>query len=154
MWYKVDWDRLILLLLPTFLRQPKLFAFVKALLSPVASLHYDWKLMREANLQKLSYNGQKCYLRKALNDYCDNDLRRIYIGATDNIPPAYIYTQDENQDVYLGTMFIDTDFNYAGTTVDFLVFVPAEFLETKINELNYLLEFYTLAGKKYEILPI
>ena len=51
-------------------------------------------------------------------------------------------------------MYIDAAFNYAGTTVDFLVFVPADFSEAKINEVNAHLEFYTLAGKKYEILPI
>lgn len=154
MWYKVDWDKLILLMLPMTLRKAALFGYLKALLSPVASLHYNWKLMREANLNKLSYNGQRCYLRKALNDKCDPELRRIYIGETDNTAPAYIYTEDENQDVYLGTMYIDSDFNYSTGVVDFLVFVPQEVLNIKVNELTAILDFYTLAGKKYEIIGI
>lgn len=154
MWFKVDWDKLVLLLLPTFLRKPKLFAYVKALVSPIESLHYRWKQMREANLKKLSYNGQKCYLRGALNDYCDPELRRIYINNTENLSPDYIYTQDENLDVYLGTMYIDNEFNYSTTTVDFLVFVPWNVLNDKINEITALLEFYTLAGKSYQIIGI
>lgn len=154
MWYKIDWDRLILLLLPTFLRKPVLFGYVKALVSPIASLHYKWEQMRTANLLKLSYNGQRCYLRKALNDKFDPDLRRIFIDGTLDFDQDYIYTPAENLDVYLGTMFLETEFNYAGTTVDFLVFVPQLVLDLKINEIIAMLEFYKLAGKQYQIISI
>ena len=154
MWYKIDWDRLILLLLPTFLRKPVLFGYIRALISPIASLHYKWQQMRTANLLKLSYNGQRCYLRKALNDKFDPELRRIFIDGTLDIEQDYIYTQAENLDVYLGTMFLETEFNYAGTTVDFLVFVPQLVLDLKINEIIATLEFYKLAGKQYQIISI
>ena len=154
MWYKVDWDRLILLLLPTFLRKPVLFGFIRSLISPIASLHYKWDLQRSANLIKLSYNGQRCYLRKALNDYCDLDLRRIYIEGTIGTEQDFIYTSAENLDVYLGVMYLETDFNYAGTTVDFLVFVPQAVLDLKENEIIALLDFYKLAGKQYQIIAL
>ena len=110
--------------------------------------------MRTANLLKLSYNGQRCYLRKALNDKFDPELRRIFIDGTLDIEQDYIYTQAENLDVYLGTMFLETEFNYAGTTVDFLVFVPQLVLDLKINEIIATLEFYKLAGKQYQIISI
>ena len=154
MWYKVDWDRLILLLLPTFLRKPVLFGFIRSLISPIASLHYKWDLQRSANLIKLSYNGQRCYLRKALNDYCDPDLSRIYIKGTIGTEQDFIYTSAENLDVYLGVMYLETDFNYAGTTVDFLVFVPQAVLDLKENEIIALLDFYKLAGKQYQIIAL
>ena len=154
MWYKIDWDRLILLLLPTFLRNPVLFGYIRALISPIASLHYKWEQMRTANLLKLSYNGQRCYLRKALNDKFDPDVRRIFIDGTLDFDQDYIYTPAENLDVYLGTMFLETEFNYAGTTVDFLVFVPQLVLDLKINEIIATLEFYKLAGKQYQIISI
>lgn len=152
MWYKVDWDKLVLLLLPSMLRKPILFSYLKALLSPVASLHYNWKLMREANLNKLSYNGQRCYLRKALNDIADNELRRIYINEVPLLDESYIYQPEENLDFYLGTMWLDLDYSEQGETVDFIVYVPAEVLQNKINEINAVLEFYVLAGKTYKIL--
>ena len=152
MWYKIDFDKLVLLLLPTFLRKPKLFGYLKALVSPVASLHYSWSRMREDNLKKLSYNGQRCYLRGVLNDRYDNDERRISIENTGNKTQDYIYTEAENLPVYLGTMFIEPEFNYAGTTVDFLVNVPAEIMNAKLNEIVSTLEFYVLAGKKYQII--
>lgn len=154
MWYKVDFDKLILLLLPTFLRKALLFGYLKALINPIASLHYRWSKMREDNLKKLSYNSQRCYLRGALNDYFDPVLRRIDFEDTLNLQPDYIYTQAENLDVYLGTMYLEQDFNYAGSTVDFLVNVPRDIFNAKLNEIVATLNFYVLAGKQYQIISI
>ncbi|GIZ10293.1 hypothetical protein [Flavobacterium sp. UMI-01] len=152
MWHKVDYDKLVLLLLPTFMRQSKLFGYLKALVSPIASLHYQWSRLRDDNLKKLSYNSQKCYLRGALNDRYDTNLRRISIETTGNKAQDYIYTPAENLPVFLGTMWIEPEFNYVGTTVDFLVYVPADVMNTKLNEIMATLEFYVLAGKKYQII--
>jgi hypothetical protein len=154
MWYKIDFDRLILLLLPTFLRKPVLFAYVKALMSPIASLHYKWEQMRSENLKTLSYNSQRCYLRGALNDRYDPDLRRITIDGTLNIEQDYIYTQAENLDVYLGVMYLEAEFNYTNSKVDYLVNVPRELMNTKLNEIVATIEFYNLAGKQYQIISI
>ena len=151
MWYKIDWDRLILLLLPTFLRKPVLFGFIKALTAPVAELHYKWLQDRVNTLTRLSYNGQRCYLRKALNDECDSGLRRITISGTAQVDQDYLFTDAENLDVYLGTMFLESEFNYAGTTVDFIVRVPQDLKLLNENKIIALLDFYKLAGKQYQI---
>lgn len=153
MWYKVDWDRLILLLLPTFLRKPILFGYLRAMISPVSNLHYTWSRMREENLKKLSYNGQRCYLRKALNDKCDNTLRRIYIQDVPELSAVHIYTPEENLDLYLDTIFLDLDYTEGGENVDFIVYVPSDVMN-KINEINAILELYVLAGKQYKIIAI
>lgn len=154
MWYKVDWDRLILLLLPTFLRKPILFGYIKALVSPIASLHYRWKQMRAANLKKLSYNSQKCYLRKALNDYYDPELRRIYTAKVPVLEENYLYQPEENLDFYLDTMYLDLDYSEQGETVNFVVYVPGEILTKKTNEIIATLELYALASKTYKLLTI
>lgn len=158
MWYKVDFDKLILLLLPTFLRKPKMFGYLKALVSPLAgsreSVYERWSQMREQNIKKLSYNSQRCYLRGVLNDRYDPDERRITIGNTSNVTQDYIYTPAENLPVFLGTMWLEQDFNYTGTTVDFLVNVPRDVLLTKENEIVATIEFYVLAGKSYQIIEI
>lgn len=154
MWYKVDFDRLVLLLLPTFLRKPVLFGYVRALIAPIAGLHYKWSRMRDDNLTKLSYNSQRCYLRKALNDKYDPDLRRITIEGTLGVDQDYIYTQAENLDVFLGVMYLEQDFNYMIGAVDFLVNVPAAILNEKINEITALVDFYKLAGKSYQLVSI
>ena len=154
MWYKVDFDKLILLLLPTFLRKPVLFGYVRALITPIASLHYKWSRIRDENLTKLSYNGQRCYLRKALNDKYDPELRRITIDGTLDTTQDYIYTPAENLDVYLGIMYLQQDFNYSNSIVDFLVNVPGQLLNDKINEITATINFYKLAGKSYKLLAI
>jgi len=154
MWYKVDFDKLILLLLPTFLRKPILFGYVRALITPIASLHYKWSRTRDENLIKLSYNSQRCYLRKALNDKYDPELRRITIDGTLDTTQDYIYTPAENLDVYLGVMYLAQDFNYSNSIVDFLVNVPGQLLNDKINEITATINFYKLAGKSYKLLAI
>ena len=152
MWYNVNWDRLTLLLLPTFLRKPVLFGYIKALISPIAHLHDEWQLEREENLKILSYNSQKCSLRKALNDKSDNDSRRIYL---DKVPPTqnvYIYTKNEYLDLYLDTIYIDLDYTAGGETVNGVVYVPLEFKDTnKMHEITATLEFYKLATISYKI---
>lgn len=153
MWNRVNWDRLVLLLLPTFLRKPVLFGYLRALVSPIADLHYRWSRMRDDNLKKLSYNGQRCYLRKALNDKCDPGERRIYIDEIPQLDENYIYQPEENLDYYLDTMYLDLDYSVGGETVDFVVYVPTE-LMNKINEITAILEFYKLAGKLYKIIAI
>lgn len=154
MWYKVDFDRLVLLLLPTFLRKLVLFGYIRALITPIASLHYKWSRMRDENLTKLSYNSQRCYLRKALNDKYDLELRRITIDGILGTAQDYIYTPAENLDVYLGIMYLEEDFNYSNSTVDFLVNVPGQLLNDKINEITATINFYKLAGKSYKLLAI
>ena len=154
MWYKVDFDRLVLLLLPTFLRKPVLFGYVRALITPIASLHYKWSRMRDDNLVKMSYNSQRCYLRAALNDKYDTDLRRIAIEGTLSVDRDYIYTPAENSPVYLGVLYLEQDFNYSNSAVDFLVNVPRDIMNAKLNEIVATLDFYKLAGKQYQIISI
>lgn len=158
MWYNIDFNRLALLLLPTFLRKPKLFGFVNALVKPVADLHYMWLWgVRDINIKKLSYSGQRCYLRKALNDRADPVLRRIYIA---NVPPLdenFLYQPSENLDFYLDTMYLDLDYTEQGEQVDFIVYIPNWDVMTYnlyINQIIAILEFYTLAGKTYKIISI
>lgn len=158
MWYKIDFDKLILLLLPTFLRKPVLFGYLKALVSPLAgsteSVYERWFQLRDDNLKILKYNSQGCYLRGALNDNFDSELRRITIGDTAQLDQDYLYTKAENLEVYLGTMFLESDFNYVSGAVDFLVNVPAAILDEKINEITALVDFYKLAGKSYQLVSI
>lgn len=163
MWSKVDYDKLILLLLPTFLRKPVLFGYLKALVSPLAgsneSIYERWSQMRDDNLKILKYNSQRCYLRGALNDKYDPDPvtgRRITISSTSNKVQDYIYTPPiENTPVYLGTMFIESAFNYAGTTVDFIVNVPQDIIaKKKQSAIEATIEFYVLAGKSYQIVAV
>lgn len=154
MWYKIDWNKLVLLLLPTFLRQKTIVAYMQALVQPVATLHYNWLRKREDHWYKLNHTGQVCYLKKVLNDALDPDERRIYIADGNAFPRKYIYTRAENKPIFLGKMHIYQHQEYTNTGADFVVFVPTAIEANEPHRLKYLIEFYKLASKRYQIRTI
>ncbi len=154
MWYNINYSKLAILLLPTFLRKPKMSAFVQALLFPIERLHYQWKLKREADWYKINHTGQVCKFRKALNDTLDPQERRIYFEEGNSFPRKYIYTRAENKPVYLGKMFIYRNAEYVGTGADFIVFIPADIIATQFYKIESIIKFYKLASKRYQIRPI
>lgn len=155
MWYNINFDKLAILLLPTFLRKPTLVAYVQALLQPIDDLHYAWLQKRnEVDFYKLQHTGQVCRLRKVLNDQLDNTQRRIRIGNGNAFKRSHIFTDAENKPKFLGTFFIRSKNEYENTGVDFVVFVPQSIIDQEPFKLDYLIKFYKLAGKRYIIINI
>lgn len=153
MWYNVNWKRLALLLLPTFLRKPTITAFLNVALSPVERLHYQWQQYRNANLYNLAHNSQKCYLQAALNDEFDLQLRRIRIAEGNGFKRQYIYTDGEMKPKYLGQIFLYDDGDYEDTGVDFIVLVPSSLVYNNYK-MEALVDFYRLASKRYKIVKV
>jgi hypothetical protein len=151
MWYKVDYQKLALLALPTFLQKPILVGYLQALIGPIANMYDKWRWFRDDNLYRVSHTGQVCHLRKVLNDKLDPSLRRIYIGDGQRYKRKYLYTTGENKPVFLGTMYLREAGDYADTGVDFNVYVPQSIIESSIYELKSLIDYYKLGGKKYKI---
>jgi len=151
MWYKVNFNILAVQLLPTFLRKPKRMALVKCLVKPLMQVYDVWLLYRESNLYKLQHNGQRCFFRKALNDNLDPELRRIYIGELEGSPTSYIYTPTERNPQYLGTKYLLRSVDTLDNAVDFTVFVPEEVYEVDKFKLEYLINFYKPASKRFNI---
>lgn len=155
MWYNVDFNKLGILLLPTFLRKPILVGYLQSLLVPLTTIHDLWKAKRvDIDWYKLNHTGQVCRLRKVLNDRLDVSERRIYIGDGNSFPRKYIYTHDETKPTFIGKMFIYRNSEYVNTGVDFVVYAPQTIINMRWNELNALIQFYKLAGQRYQILPI
>ena len=148
--YNLNIDKLLVLLTPTFLRKPKLVAWLRTLAMPLNKLLDDFKVHRERDLYNLTHNSQVCYLRKALNDEFDTQLRRIKIeDGTRNIR-RYIYQRNVNRPLYLGRMFLYLRGNYIDGGVDFVVVLPRG-LEYDKYRLEALVNFYKLAGKRWTI---
>lgn len=154
------WDNIIILkfaysLVPTFLRKPVLSAFVKAVSNPISAIYYDWYNKRQEHLYILDHNYQVCYMRGALNDKFDHDLRRIYIDGTGgDAGKTYIYTPGENQPRFLGGFYIHQSLEFAGTGADFIVYVPTEIMATQYYEVHAQIKLYKLGGKRYLIIEI
>jgi hypothetical protein len=148
--YNFNIDKLLVLLTPTFLRKRKLVAWLRTLAMPLNKLLDDFKVHRERDLYNLTHNSQVCYLRKALNDEFDPQLKRIKIeDGTRNIR-RYIYQRNINRPLYLGRMFLYLRGNYIDGGVDFVVVLPRG-LEYDKYKLEALVNFYKLAGKRWTI---
>lgn len=163
MYYNIDFDKLVGLLLPTSLRKRKMFSWLGVLLTPLKRIHYDFLQKRNeknGDLYRLQHNGQVCYLRKVLNDNFDPEKRRIKIIDGNQFKRKYIYTEGEQKPVFLGKIFLRERSDYADTGVDFLVELPKEvwlYHRTQQNGTEHFytieafIDFYKLAGKRYKI---
>lgn len=154
MWFRVDFLKLGLELLPTFLRKSVIMAYVRVCVAPIAAVYDDWLAMRFDNLYIIEHTGQVCSLRKSLNDKFDPQLRRIYIGNGNLFDAEFIHTPAESKPEYLGTLFIFSRDETSDTGVDFNVFVPAEIASTQLYELRAHVDFYKEGVKRYTILDL
>ena len=154
MWYNVKFDKLWQLLTPTFLRKQLTTAFINTALRPLKTIYDNWLKARNETLYKLAHNGQVCYLKKALNDRFDLELRRIYIGNGNSYLRKYIYTNAEQKPEYLGKMFLYSRTDYSDTGVDFIVFVPTSIVDSQKFELEAFINFYKEGVKRYKIVRI
>ena len=70
--FKVNFDKWILSVLPSFLRRSLLFAILRAMCAPIKAyktgLYPRFLAARDEHLYRLAHTGQVCYLRAALND--------------------------------------------------------------------------------------
>lgn len=157
MWFKIDWNILVLDNLPTMLRKPVLSMFAQILLKPLGSLYYKWANWRDENIYKLEHTGQVCSLEGSLNDKFDPIQRRIYITDGQLYDTYYVYTESEQQDRFIHTesenhtVYIRTESETADTGLDFIVFVPDTIYTTQIDALHAHVRFYKAGGRRYNI---
>ena len=79
--YNVDYKRLEMHLLPTFLRQPCIFGLLRAALVPLEQLHVAFMAKRAGHIYRLTHNGQVCYLTALLNDNFPSKIARFSITS-------------------------------------------------------------------------
>jgi hypothetical protein len=133
--FRVDFEHLVRLLLPTLLRKPRLVNWLWALLSPLLDLYATFLTYRETTLRELSYNGQTLVLQECLNDSFDPYLsqRRIRIVNVDvELQPDYDNFRSEQQAQEQYMVFVQECPPWAydrhqveyDTQLDFLVWAP------------------------------
>nr|DAV31856.1 MAG TPA: hypothetical protein [Caudoviricetes sp.] len=157
MWYKIDIYKLGQHLLPSTLRQKKMFAFLSVLILPFAYLISVFLQFRGQSLNKLNTNGQVIYIEKVLNDRFFMENREIYI--TDVNTNDFLYMRSEtNTSIYLymrrevaNKRFLkqrgEEDYGNENTG-NFIVNVPSLLSEYE-SEIRNLVEFYKPAGRSY-----
>lgn len=150
MWFNVNWKKLAILLTPTFLRSNLMIAWLELLMEGINDIHYQWLQFRKSNIYILAHNSQVCYLRAALNDSFDYDLRRIIIIDGNKYKKKYIYTRGEQKPKFIGILFIHSRDDYEDTGIDFIVQVPSNLVYNE-DQMKALINFYKLASKRYKI---
>ena len=144
--------------IPEILRQTRLLAFVRALLSALQTVQASVEAFIASKKYQLTFNGQVIYLEHRLNDGFDNTQRRIYItdAQPSNVQPTIVTNRNEGQptlivrnitegvvtSVFYNTVELQTRF-------DFIVFVPTSVLNNNQNDLRALVNFYKIGGKNW-----
>lgn len=167
--FNINFRRLAVWYLPTFLRTPIMKAFVLMLIYPLELMYIEMMKGRKRNLIKMNHNYQKFSLQKRLNDTFDAVQRRIRIIKAVQYEGIYLYTEAEIDPTSPGH-YIDSISNkmkwlkgdekpiYLRTNAelysdyDFIVEIP----NTGINQIQLKaeIEFFILQSKNYQIVII
>jgi hypothetical protein len=157
--FEINYKKLVLLLLPTFLRRDVMLAFLRAMTAPVASRYDLFIGNRKNNLYRLRMNGQICYLRRVLNDAFPeaHGAIRIRDGVMIGL---WRYAWDKDYDPYMkylliadeGTVFFDKSATLQSVN-NFIVSVPRALHNVNNDaKLRSLLNAYKLLSKSYTII--
>ncbi|WP_165026839.1 hypothetical protein [Dysgonomonas sp. ZJ279] len=158
-YFSVNYQKLVVLLTPTFLRSPLILAFLSALVAPIDYLYSSFMRFRDANLYHLDITPQVCFMEKVLNDRFDRSERRIFISDGERFDQMYLYTQSEALDEYIYlpsegyVTYLFTSAETGAETVDFIVSVPQS-LQFNAPEMSAVIDLYKLASKTYKIARI
>lgn len=164
--YSVDFYRLVLQLLPTFLRQPLIFGLLRAAVIGLLAVYKAFIAHRNGNIYRLTHNGQVCYLRAVLNDAYKSRYGRFDILTIErNGDWLYAITETGTQ-IRLASS--ENQLNDAGKYVDdnakvpvlanelmlnaeqnnFIVSVPADLYQTSLADIAALVDKYKLISKR------
>ena len=145
----VNFKRLLLLLIPTFLRK-EVISFLSAIATACQSSKTDIDIFfRDLNYH-IRVTPQTFSLEKMLNDKCDPLLRRIRIAHPEPEPPFYFSENNDPEMMYFGDgeYFLGiSEYSY-----DFAVYLPAEIeSENMTNIVAALLNKYKIITKSFLI---
>lgn len=163
--FNVDFNIIIQLLLPPFLRKSKNIEWLKALVKPLIDVYTIFTTYRSSTIYSLSFTGQVIYLEKLLNDTYNSGLTGIYIKDDNLMSVPFIFNKSEGVvNVYLynfsesATPFYLYNQSAFISQNDFIVMVPAVIYSTLqqnnnqgLNNMTALIKLYKLAGKRFTI---
>lgn len=156
--YNINFKRLALLLLPTFLRRPMMASLTYAVITPLGYIHTNFLQFCNDAAYRLNHNGQVCYLRAALNDTFDPELRRITVTDTaQNIGVMLVFQRDEDRPILVplrdsGAVLLVNRRGFGGASgYDFVVNIPLALRGLDEARLTAVVNTYKLASKRFAI---
>ena len=89
--YRIVFSKLLDMLLPPMLRQPKMQAYMTAVCKPIADIQTEFVSLIEAHKNELSYSTQTMLVEQRLNEEIGQvNIISIVNLTNDAIPPLYI----------------------------------------------------------------
>ena len=159
---QIDYRKLVILLLPTFLRQPVLMAWLRAMAHPLQELHDRHQAARTQRLYELRHTSQICYIKDALNnEFGITDYANGFEIEDINAPGEWVWIYDENVDrlddeqhmLFDDPTFIHDLSAILPPTSAFFVLVPQSIVIDETNEarIRSIVNKYRLASRTFEI---
>ena len=154
--FNLDISRWIDMMLPSFLRRPRIRALCNALCSPVGDIHSRFADTRAGHLFDLAHNAQVCHLRHALNSsFCLG----FDITDTQSSGAEWIFAFDsEYEDDALliphGShppdqgMVVWSEQRLSLTSDSFIVTVPATAYDNALPAIRDMVDRFRLPSKK------
>jgi hypothetical protein len=154
--FNVDFHKLLQLLLPVALRQPRLIAYLKVLAKPLITLFNSFTTHRLYVLDAITHTGQVIYLEHLLNKLYDPFNHIKIIDSTDPRPDVFIFNEAEGQQA----IFLFNKIENAPILIynrhefdnnnDFIVKVPNG-LFSLVEQITATVHRYRQAGKRFII---
>lgn len=154
-YYNINYSRLAILLLPSFLRNKILVPMVSAMASPLDDLHSEFLSLKNG-IDFNSYS-QVCYMQGLINNHFDPLERRIKIRNTALDLNYYLFWKEQNKKPVLlradSSYILARDFEIGTTHIDFEVVLPEGYVLSENEEirLTNLVDQSKLASKRYKI---
>ena len=168
---KIDYNKLAVLLLPTFLRQPILMSLARILMVPLQRLHDEHHAVRDERMYQLRHTSQICHIKDALNcefavgnhaltpDYAAGfeieDINAIgdWVMTYDEVPAfADVHTMAEDDDYLL----VYDEAIITQATQSCIVYVPKALdFNASLPKVRAIVDLYRLASRRalYMIKP-
>lgn len=169
MWYKIDFTKLVLQLLPPILRSKFLTSLMSVLIVPLRYIYGKFCGLKDTVDSRLNTTGNVLYLEKALNDAFYLTDRQIYIDTPEEEESPAFYFASEMQKANMmflvseGTGFTLIRKGESRVLVNFIVKVPTFLctsLESKASDkygwhfltiIKNILKIYKPAGRTFGI---
>ncbi len=159
---QIDYRKLVILLLPTFLRQSVLMAWLRAMAHPLQEIHDRHQAARTQRLYELRHTSQVCYIKDALNnEFGITDYANGFEIEDINAPGEWVWIYDENVDrfddeqhmLFEDPTFIHNISAILPPTSSFFVLVPQTIVIDETNEarIRSIVNKYRLASRTFEI---
>ncbi|OJJ18040.1 hypothetical protein BKI52_29760 [marine bacterium AO1-C] len=164
-YYHIDFDRLVEILLPGFLRKPKLTAFMKVCVVPVKTLYQQFQTFSQQQEYEAGITAQAGLIEKALNDAFDPVSRRFQIvHELLNDGPVMFLDADnqvgQNPIIYLDAdaqsnagmvMHLDSESSELPAGKDFRVYAPQNIKEQHEEAIHSMVRKYKFASKTFDV---